>query len=57
VNAHLLHGLNIAGAGTEGDAVEDVNDFVAIGHGFLGLGRRRRQDQADSDNQRKKRSA
>jgi hypothetical protein len=44
VEARLLHGFDIAGAGTVGDAVEDVDDFVAIGGGFLGLGRGCGQD-------------
>jgi hypothetical protein len=39
--AHFLHGLDIARAWTERDAVEDVDDFIAVhwnvGKCFLGL--------------------
>ncbi len=35
-HAHLLHGIDVAGAGAERDPVEDVDDFVVIRGLFLG---------------------
>jgi len=45
VEAHFLDRFNVAGAGAEADAVEDVDDFGPVGSRFLDRVRSGREQQ------------